>query len=380
MTLNEIQARMAQIEIEANHENADLDALEAEMRTLTEERRQILERAEARRRILDGIAGGAGDPVAIIDERTLDEDPLSRPEYRIAWLKQLRGISLSAAEQRLMDSGATSAGPAIPTQTANMIAEQLQQVAPLLNEVELLQIPGNVTVPVEKQIADAALHTEGALLNGDKDSLQPVNLSGYEIIKLVPVSAKVDAMSMAAFESWIVSSITRRMGYALENYLVNGTGVNQPGGIAAANTWGAGNSVAFAAAKPTLAELQTLMGNLNGAYHANAKWLCSAKFMFGTLLALHDNTKYPLVTFDASAGKYRLYGKEVLISSKVADTALYFGDMKYLIANFAQPITIGADASSGFRYNTIDYRGVCVFDSKPALGEAFVKGSYTAGA
>ena len=51
----------------------------------------------------------------------------------------------------------------------------------------------------------------------------------------------------------------------------------------------------------------------------------------------------------------------------------YLGDFKKIIANLAQDITVESNASSGFTANAIDFLGCAIFDSKVALGEAFVK-------
>lgn len=60
MRLAEIEARLAAIKIELEGENADVDALEKEVNSLTDERAKIKEKAEKRKKLLDGIAVGGG--------------------------------------------------------------------------------------------------------------------------------------------------------------------------------------------------------------------------------------------------------------------------------------------------------------------------------
>ena len=55
--------RLAQIRVELEKEGADIDALEQEVKTLTEERKQLLEKIEKRNKIIRDIADGAGTPV-----------------------------------------------------------------------------------------------------------------------------------------------------------------------------------------------------------------------------------------------------------------------------------------------------------------------------
>ena len=57
--IKEIEKRLSEIAAEINGENADLDALENEIRALKTEKAQIEQAAEKREKLLADIAGGS---------------------------------------------------------------------------------------------------------------------------------------------------------------------------------------------------------------------------------------------------------------------------------------------------------------------------------
>lgn len=375
MTVAELEARAAEIdamEIDGiDAERAEQLANEREAIAAELEARRAAAAAEAERR--EQVAQDAEAPARpIIEEERNEHMNFASPEYRSAWLHYLMG-RVSDEERQILDtvnaelrSGesmtSATAAYAIPTVTANRIVENLVQIYPLIGEVELMQIPGNVTIAVEDTVNNAALHTENASITPADDTLTRVTLSGYEIVKLLAVSAKLNAMEIDAFEDWIVSNLTRKIGEVIENYLVNGTGSSQPKGIEKYATWADGtNAVDWASSAPTAAEVIELIGYMNAAYVGNAKFLMNWKTFWNRIYGLRDD-KNPAVVNDGQGG-YRVFGFPVIFSSKVADDTFYFGDFHDgVIANMAAPIAVESDRSSGFRYNAVDYRGACLFD------------------
>ena len=139
MRIKEIEARLAAIkqEIEtrgAEMTAAEIDALEQETTQLTEERAGLIAAAEKRNGILDNIAKGAGVVSRSFEQRGQQEekpdDPFGTPEYRSAWLKQLRRLPLTEAENRAFMEARAYANASgtgaeiIPTQTANEIIDR----------------------------------------------------------------------------------------------------------------------------------------------------------------------------------------------------------------------------------------------------------------
>ena len=379
MRIKEIEARLAAIkqDIEARGESMtaeEINALEQETAQLTEERAGLIAAAEKRNGILDNIAKGGGVSVRSFGKKEEDntdpDDPFGTPEYRSAWLKNLRRLPLTDAEKRAYANASGTGAEVVPTQTANEIISKVKKLAPMLNEVTLLHVKGAVKFVVEGTNNDAAIHTENAAITPAADTLTTVTLSGYEIVKLVQISDTVMTMSIAAFESWIVDMLAEAIARKVEDFFINGTGTSQPKGIDKANTWGATNSVTVgASASLTAANVQTLIGLLNAGYDRNAKFVMSKRTLFTDFMPLQDTSKNHIVTVQGNS--YFVYGYPVLLSDYVKEHEAFLGDFKKVCANLAESINV--KNAYDIDTNSYKYSGIAIFDCQPAIGEAFVK-------
>ena len=379
MRIKEIEARLAAIKKEIEERGdamkaEEIDALEKETKELTEERAGLIAAAEKRNGILDNIAKGGGVSVRSFGKKEEDntdpDDPFGTPEYRSAWLKNLRRLPLTDAEKRAYANASGTGAEVVPTQTANEIISKVKKLAPMLNEVTLLHVKGAVKFVVEGTNNDAAIHTENAAITPAADTLTTVTLSGYEIVKLVQISDTVMTMSIAAFESWIVDMLAEAIARKVEDFFINGTGTSQPKGIDKANTWGATNSVTVdASASLTAANVQTLIGLLNAGYDRNAKFVMSKRTLFTDFMPLQDNSKNHIVTVQGNS--YFVYGYPVLLSDYVKEHEAFLGDFKKVCANLAESINV--KNAYDIDTNSYKYSGIAIFDCTPAIGEAFVK-------
>ena len=239
--MEEIRSRKVELRgVLETDAKADLDAIEKELRELDEEYTNL----EKRKAVIEGIGAGTVPVNEVpnpINNRSADNFDQDK-EYRSAWLKHVRGLDLTENEQRALTTGTSSAGAVIPTVTQNKIIEKVNQYCPLLDKIDLLRVPGGVKVPAEGTTADAAVHTEGATITADGDTLSSVTLSAYEVTKLVTISKSVEKMAIDAFESWLVNKIARKIAEKIGKLIIFGTGTNEAQGINAI-TWGATNSV-----------------------------------------------------------------------------------------------------------------------------------------
>lgn len=363
----EINTRKAEIrkDIETNKEKIDLNKYETELRNLNTE----LEDIQKRMKLADGITIEKPKD----DDEMKDNFTVDSKEYRSAFLKKLQGNRLNEVEQRAYTSVSDSAGAAIPTQTSDQIISKIKKVAPILNEITLLQVAGDVKFAVEDVRDNAARHTENATVTPANDKLVSVSLGGYEHVKVISISKTVQTMAVDAFEGWLTQILSEDIARAIENDIINGTGTDQPKGVAYANTWDDTNSLTVASGSSlTYANVCNFVGLLPGGYDTNAKFLMSKKTLYQDYITLQDKSKTDLVIRNAD-GTFNILGYPVLLSDSVALHDAYLGDFKKIVGNLSQNITVESSVESGFRSNSIDFRGAAIFDSKPAIGEAFVK-------
>lgn len=379
MNYDEIQKELKQIEERLSSDDdiseEDMKSLEERVEQLEVEKKSLVSKAEKRRETLEKIKRGAiGDKKEEYKEgeKEMSEERkiLENAEYRTAFLKKLQGKKLTDAEERTMTSAANSVGTAIPTVTQNLIMEKLEQYAPLLNEIELLRVDGNVTFAVETDQTDGNIHTEGATITEDGEVLIPVSLTSYEITKYITISKTVAKMSIDAFEKWLTNMLARRIARKIIKLIISGTGTNQPTGVEKANTWGATNSVTVGkTANLTEANVTDLIALLPGAYDANAKWLMSKKTLYSDFRPLQDKSKNDI--FVKENGKFYVDGYEVMLDDSVTFHEAYLGDFKMYAGNLSEDVTVDTDKK--LSANSFEYLGCAMFDGKPAIGEAFVK-------
>ena len=377
--LAEIKARRAEIRSTISGDaNADLDALEKELRDLADEESK-LEKRLALERMLGGSTPSGATPInnpVSGEQRSAEvtvDNVAASPEYRSAWLKTLQGKPLTDAEQRAYSTAANSALPIIPEATANQIIKKMHEVAPILERCRIFHVPGNFKFAVENVNDDAAIHTENNAITAASDSLGSVSLTGYEIVKLVKASRASSSMALSAFESYIVEVIAEAIARKIEYYIFAGTGSNQPGGVATAGkgtngayTNGTDQITVAVSASLTEQNVIDLYGMLGNGYERNAVWAMRKATFFSSFYPLMNKSKNNLVEF--ANGKYYIMGAEVYFTGSVKANEAYLGDFSYILGNYSQDITVVKSEHSGLATNSIDYLGSCVFDSKPAAG------------
>ena len=369
--MKEINDRKA--ELRAMLEGTDevnLDEVKTELRELNTE----FETLENRKKTAEGIAAGTIPAVEIenpvVARSAADTAADGEKEYRAAWLRNIRGLDLSDAETRALTTAAGSVGSAVPTITQNKIIEKVKQYCPLLDKIDLLRVPGGVTIPAEGTTTDAKTHAEGAAITADADTIVSVVLSGYEVTKLVTISKSVEKMSIDAFESWLVNKIARKIAEKIGQLIVYGSGSSEAQGIDKI-TWSAANSVTVAkTASLTAANVQALVALLNGGYDNGAEWLMSKTTFFADFHPLMNSGKDNIVT--EQNGSYRVMGYPISFDDRITAHEAFLGNIyRGYVGNMPEDITVTSQFVT--RENAYDFLGCAMFDGKVQATEAFVK-------
>jgi HK97 family phage major capsid protein len=370
--LKEINERKLEIRslLEGDDE-VNLDEVKSELESLEKEQGELAEKKEVAEKIEVIEARKIEQPKEKSHMEFSHETVVSTAEFRSAYLKNLQGKELNEVEKRALTTASNSAGAAVPTQTLDRIIDKLRQSSALFPFVNVSYIPGNVSLVVANAKNAAAWKTEGSDGTPADDTVTKVNLAGYELIKLVEISAAASAMTIDAFETYIVDELGRQLGIALENAILNGTGDGQPTGIDTI-TWVDGtNAVEYAtldydALVDTIALLPTL-------YHPNAKFVLNRKTFFSGVQKIKDGEQPIFNLNPAGAVQFSILGYPVVLDDYVGDDEILFGDFSKYYVNFAQAPAIETSIEAGFRSGKKVYRGLAVVDGKPALAEAFVK-------
>lgn len=370
MRLDEINQRLSAIKTDIELENADLNALESEIAALTEERKGIMEKVEKRKALIDEVANMKD--AAIVKEFKEEKEVrkmeygVGSLEYRNAWLKQLQGKELDVQERAAVSASAT-----IPTTTLNKIIEKLEQTSALYSKITVLNIPGNVTLPVENVKNDAAWVAPGTSATDSVDTFATAaTLGAYVLIKTIEITADVAAMSIDAFETFIVNALYKKLNKAVENAILNGTGSNQPTGLLKSGEITA--TTTYTKAAMTYKDLMKIIAQLPTMYLPNATFVMSRALFYGEVLGMVDSAGNRVVVADAQApAKFNILGYPVIIDDYIATDTVLFGDLSYYYFNWSKPVEVKPDYSVGFRSGSTVYRAMALADGKKVLGEAF---------
>ena len=183
--LNEIEARLAAIAEEVNKEDADLDALEAEVRSLKEERDAINAKIEQRNALLEEVEkkGKVVETFEPEEERKENMENIevrNSKEYINAYAEYIK--TGDDKECRALLTENVSGTVAVPELVYDIVKNAWEKDA-IASRVRKAYIRGNLKVGFEISSDGAVIHTEGTT------AISPENLV-LGVIELVPQSIK----------------------------------------------------------------------------------------------------------------------------------------------------------------------------------------------
>ena len=373
MNVEELQARQAEL-AGMDTEGATTEELEERAGELEAIRDELQARANAAAKAEEErqqVAESRLDPV--IKEFNMEEKKMENrfaidsPEFREAFLKNLQGKELTAEERT-----AVTATAAIPTVTMNQIVDKLE-LNPLIAAVDLTQIPGYVTYPAATSVNEAAWVEMGTAAEDAADTLTSVTLGAYKLIKTVEITADVEAMSIDAFETWLVARLVNKIEKALDSAILNGNGAvsNMATGIITTKSTQDGT---FSRSGLTWKKLTEIMGKLAPQYHANASFVMSPTLFFGHVLGMVDSQNNRVVVNDPQEPrKYNVLGFPAIIDGNCGSEELLFGDLKAYKMNLAKGIEVKKSEEAAFRTGSAVYRAMTLADGKLADASAIVR-------
>lgn len=335
MRIDEINTRLAAIQDEIDVATGEaLANLETEVEQLTAERQQIQSEVQTRQQLRANIAAGLVPETIIENEETETMEnrnfTLESEEYRSAFLRHLRNEDMSDVERRAFTFLTTNTTAPLPTVMQNRIIDLIGEAHPIVADVYTMFSNSAITIPVAKSIdADAGETAEGAASNELQITFDDVNLSGDDYTANVKLSYKMQRMAIPAFEDYLVTQISERLGAKLAAGIV----ANIKAGINAANTIASGvNYANLCAGFGELKRVGTVVvyGTRKGVYNK--------------LVSMVDDIKRPIfqqpITASAAGS---LLGATIKFEDAIGDTELLIGDPKKYLQNVVAPVIIESD-------------------------------------
>lgn len=222
MTVEELEARKAEIAEAIEQPDAQLDELETEVRAINEEL-EARKQAEAKRvEIRAEVASGDGIVVETIEEteerKTMDIKEIRNSEaYIDAYAEYIKTGNDAECRALLSENG--SGTVPVPEMVYDIVKTAWERDG-IMARVRKAYIKGNLKVGFEISGSDATVHTEGQSVNEESLVLGVVNLVPASIKKWISVSDEVIDMRGSDFLNYIYDELAYKIAKKAADQLV----------------------------------------------------------------------------------------------------------------------------------------------------------------
>ena len=220
MTVEQLEARKAEIAGLLDADDADLDALEAEVRSIKEELEARKAAAAQREEIRKAVASGAGAVIekAKEEERMTNNEIRNTKAYIDAYANYVKNDSDKECRALLTEN--VSGTLPVPEFIEGMIHTAWENDE-ILRRVRRVNIRGNLKVAFELSADPAVAHTEGTTAVTEESlTLGIVTMIPKNIKKMIHLSDEVVAMGGEAFLRFVYDEITYQIIKLLASLVV----------------------------------------------------------------------------------------------------------------------------------------------------------------
>ncbi len=270
----------------------------------------------------------------------------------------------------------------IPKTMEERIWEEMEALHPVITDVMPTHIKGNMSILKSKDQADAEWYDEDTPTDDSELGFATVDLNGCELSKAVPVSYKMEKMSVSDFIPYIIRMIARRMGAALANGYISGKGKPGTSDTFKAQPTGVVTKLRTEADTPQIttydptagvkfSDITKLISKINGGYVQGGCFYAQNDFIWNGLANITDDSGKPLFIPDPTgAGIGKLFGITVKAEEAIPADSLMFGNFGYGYAsNINEDMTMYYDDHPKQRIK--EYVGYMLVDGAPITTEAF---------
>ena len=311
----EIEERLNNIAVEIEAEDADLEALSAEVDALKEHRESLIKAEETRKRLAEDIANGNGK---IIEERK-EEVKMDNMEIRnsAAYIDAFANYIKTGddTECRALLTENASGTVAVPTIVEDTVRTAWQRDG-IMSRVRKSFLKGNLKVGFEYSADPAYIHVEGAAADTEEALvLGTVSIVPASIKKWITISDEVLDMKSDAFLMYIYDELAYQIAKKAADTLV--------GKIVAASTTASTSAVGVPAVAETTVGMATISKALaHLSDEATDPVIIMNKATFPTFKAVQYGANYAADPFE---------GLTVLFNSTLATVSAATTGVPYAI-------------------------------------------------
>lgn len=220
MTVEEMEARKAEIIAELDNPEADLDALQAEARAIKEEIENRKTEEAKRAEIRSAVASGAGEVVKTFPKEENNMET-RKAEMIDALAEYIKGRATPEQRALLLTTNATGGTVKVSDIVDDYIWTDWDKSS-ILSRVRKVYVKGNYSVGYEASATGAAIHEEGANAPTEETlTLAYIQFIAKYFKKWIRVSDTVLALKGEAFMRYLMDEFGHQLAIALENAVVS---------------------------------------------------------------------------------------------------------------------------------------------------------------
>ena len=223
MSVEEMLERRSAIAEEVNADGADLDALEAEVKSINAELEARKEAEAQKAEIRAEVANGAGEVRETISNEEVktmtNEEIRSSHEYNVAYANYIKTDDDSECRALLTEN--VSGDVPVPSYVEGRVATAWQRNG-LMNLVRKSYVRGNLRVAFEKSATAATVHTEStSAVTEETLTLGVVELKPVSIKKWISISDEARDLGGEEFLDYIYDELTYQIAKKAQAELIS---------------------------------------------------------------------------------------------------------------------------------------------------------------
>ena len=258
--------------------------------------------------------------------------------------------------------GINNGGLFIPKEVRMELMERIDEMSPFFRDIRKISVNGVVDLPYLFAGDDANWYAELNCTANEGVEYKSLQLTGWELAKDVVLTWKVEDMAVESFVAFVIDELVHKMGTALINAVIYGTGSSQPTGA----IYGA---TAITDGESPIDVIINAYASLSEEFRRGAKAYVSTEVKMAMIGYKDDNGNYPFLQGINGTDLFAietepfLTGKDIIV-----------GNPRRYILNEVTPIRVDWERTVKCRQTR--YGAYGIYDGKPQPN-AFAKAVYT---
>ena len=350
---------------------AIIDAADAETRSLNDDEVTKFNAIKAEVENIDATITAMEEARSLekVETKEVKEDTETRSAEDI-FNDYVKGVEVRAGEM-----STTTDGNIIPNELSSDIIRKVTEKSGIFSKVKKVNSTGTYTQIKQGNKVSAGWTDELAEVTSSTASFDTVEIGHNKLGALAKISYELINQASFNITSEVEAQSVDALADKIEDAIYNGDGVKKPVGLISGGT-----SYNLAADAVTADDLVKILHELKAPYQNGAEWHMNRKTLCAIRLLKDENGQFLFHAAELSSGfAGYVLGKPVVISEKIADNVIFYGD-------FAKAYTVNANPSMSVqvlreKYATQGMIGVLSFaylDGKVVNDEAYVVAKYTA--